>query len=129
MKKKFNNKEINIYLKSFNYSKGLKKKELTNEIDLIWDYYNLSSNNLENLSYFYSHPVWILNGLWTFNNLNSRLHRLHVVKYVKKIFNNKKIKVADYGGGAGSLGKLFCSHYKSLSELHIIEPYPFNFFL
>ena len=116
------------YLKSFNFAKNLSKKNLTNEIDRVWDSFCLSSKNFKNINLFYQHPVWILNGLWTFEDKNSVLHRYSVVKFIKYFFKNRPIKVADFGGGAGSIGKIFLKQYKRIKCFHIIEPYPFAFF-
>jgi 2-polyprenyl-3-methyl-5-hydroxy-6-metoxy-1,4-benzoquinol methylase len=116
------------YIKSFNFAKNLSKKTLTNEIDRVWDSYHLSSKNFKNINLFYQHPVWILNGLWTYEDKNSVLHRHLVVKFFKDFFKNRPIKVSDYGGGAGSLGKICVKLYNNIKCYDIIEPYPFIYF-
>ncbi len=46
-------------------------------MDLIWDDYRCDSQNLnwENIGKFYSHPVWLLNGLFIAQHKISMGHR------------------------------------------------------
>jgi hypothetical protein len=59
--------DINSYPAEFDYARTLSNPELLAEIDRVWDSYGL--DNRKNVSdqeigSFYSHPVWILNGLF-----------------------------------------------------------------
>lgn len=91
-------------------------------MDLIWDDYGCDNINLnwEKISAFYSHPVWLLNGLFIEQDSVSMKHRIAISDWINE--NNIK-HVIDYGGGFGTLGRLIAKTNPEIS-VSIYEPYP-----
>ncbi len=117
------------YISKFGDISKLDREALLSEMDRIWD--DLALNNKQKLaqqvsavSLFYSHPVWVLNGLYSALECASRGHRKAIAKYVAEL--NVK-QVADYGGGSGVTAR-FISEAASTVNIEIIEPYPFDYF-
>lgn len=103
---------------------------LWSEMDRIWD--ELGANNKvplhlqqDKISDFYSHPVWIVNGIFSEQDQTSLTHRVAIAEFIKE---NKLKKIADYGGGSGVLAKEILKINPGI-HLDIIEPYPFPFFV
>ena len=90
-------------------------------IDLIWNDYGCDNKNLnwENIGKFYSHPVWLLNGLFIEIDGESMRHRKSIAEYFR---DKKKLKILDYGGGFGTLAKEIAKITPS-SKIDIYEPY------
>lgn len=94
-------------------------------MDLIWDDYTCDNKNLnwENIGAFYSHPVWLLNGLFIEQHDVSMGHRHAISDWiVNKNFKN----VVDYGGGFGTLARLIAQKDKNI-RMNIYEPHPSEF--
>jgi len=94
-------------------------------MDLIWDDFKCDNKNLnwENIGKFYSHPVWLLNGLFIEQHEVSMRHRHAISDWVvKKNFNN----IVDYGGGFGTLARLIAQKDKKIC-MNIYEPHPSEF--
>ena len=97
------------------------------EMDKIW--YEKKLDNTKNLSKqnigsFYSHPIWIMNGIFTATDEESLSHRKALKNYLKSI---RAKKIADYGGGSGVLADILTND--SDMNVDIIEPYPFEVFV
>lgn len=94
-------------------------------MDLIWDDYNCDAENLnwENIDKFYSHPVWLLNGLFIEQHEVSMGHRHAISDWIVK--NNLK-DVVDYGGGFGTLARLVAQKDETI-KMNIYEPHPSDF--
>ena len=72
------------------------------------------------ISLFYDHPVWLLNGLFIEQHELSKRHRRDFAHYISSL---KPRRVADFGGGFGSLARMtgeICPE----AEVHVIEPHP-----
>ena len=94
-------------------------------MDLIWDELGCDNKNLdwEKIGKFYSHPVWLLNGLFIEQHDISMKHRHAISDWiVKHNFKN----VVDFGGGFGTLGRLIAEKNKNI-KVYIFEPYPSEF--
>jgi 2-polyprenyl-3-methyl-5-hydroxy-6-metoxy-1,4-benzoquinol methylase len=97
------------------------------EIDRVWDSFELNNKKPlleQDINSFYSHPVWIMNGLFSEADPISKNHRIDLAKFIDK--NNMK-KIADYGGGSGVFAE-FLFIMNPLIVTDIIEPYPIEFF-
>ena len=94
-------------------------------MDFIWDDFQCDNKNLnwENIGNFYSHPVWLLNGLFIEQHEVSMGHRHAISDWIVK--NNFK-NVVDYGGGFGTLARLVAQKDKKIS-MNIYEPHPSEF--
>lgn len=94
-------------------------------MDLIWDDFQCDNKNLnwENIGKFYSHPVWLLNGLFIEQDEVSMGHRHAISDWIVK---NKFENVVDYGGGFGTLARLIAEKDQNL-KMHIFEPHPSEF--
>ncbi|MBF0440634.1 MAG: methyltransferase domain-containing protein [Oligoflexales bacterium] len=120
---------LDNYLKKFNNADELDIKSLWQEMDRVWEEHGLNNRtNLskQNIEAFYSHPVWILNGIFSEKDPISKSHRVAIAKYLNHL--PTKISVADLGGGSGVLAQTIMQNTQQLSKLHIIEPWAFDYF-
>lgn len=94
-------------------------------MDLIWDEYGCDNENLdwESIGRFYSHPVWLLNGLYIEQDEVSMGHRNMISDWV---VTSGFINVVDYGGGFGTLARLVANK-NSRAVVDIYEPHPSGF--
>lgn len=94
-------------------------------MDLIWDDYNCDSRNLnwDNIGKFYSHPVWLLNGLFIEQDDVSMGHRHAISDWI--VEHNFK-NIVDYGGGFGTLVRLVAQKNETM-QINIYEPHPSEF--
>jgi 2-polyprenyl-6-hydroxyphenyl methylase/3-demethylubiquinone-9 3-methyltransferase len=94
-------------------------------MDLVWDDFHCDNKKLnwENIGKFYSHPVWLLNGLFIEQDEVSMEHRHMISKWVVK--NNFQY-VVDYGGGFGTLARLIAQKNNHI-QVDIYEPHPSEF--
>lgn len=112
------------------YLEGLPK--VRPDVRWIWDEMNrvwrdLGLDNTQPLSSqseavgrFYSHPVWLVNGLFTASDPASRQHRASMASHVLGLGAQR---VADYGGGFGELA-LAIAKMQPHVEVCVVEPYP-----
>ncbi len=94
-------------------------------MDLIWNDCGCDNKHLdmEKLGKFYSHPVWLLNGLFIEQHEISMAHRQAIAEWV--VYNKFK-NVVDYGGGFGTLARLIAAKDKNI-QMNIYEPHPSEF--
>ena len=78
--------------------------------------------NPKYLQLFYSHPIWILNGIFIENDDVSLAHRQFFADVILR-FNPKTI--LEFGGGFGTLSRLLAARAPSV-QIDIFEPYPSN---
>lgn len=91
-------------------------------MDSVWDEIGCNNKNLDRdkISKFYSHPVWLLNGLFIEQHEISMQHRRAISNWIIK----KKLKrVLDYGGGFGTLARLIADKDTTIL-VDIYEPHP-----
>jgi 2-polyprenyl-3-methyl-5-hydroxy-6-metoxy-1,4-benzoquinol methylase len=118
------------YLAGFGDLTQLPRSRLLAEMDCIWEKVGLNnrlplSTQMTGVAAFYSHPVWILNGLFSEYDSVSNTHRKAIARYIKKIHGEK---IADYGGGSGVLAR-FVSEELPTADMQIIEPFESTFFV
>ena len=90
-------------------------------IDTAWDECQCDQDVMDvRIARFYSHPVWLLNGLFIEQHPASLGHRRDFADYVA-ILNPRRI--ADFGGGYGTLARMIGARCPD-TEVHIIEPHP-----
>lgn len=98
------------------------------EMDRVWEQYGLDNRTElthQNIGQYYSHPIWLVNGIFTLCDEDSMMHR----RAIKQFIIEKNLKsVADFGGGSGVLADVITKNNSSVI-VDIIEPYPFEFFL
>ena len=94
-------------------------------MDLIWDDYQCYNKKLnwDLIGKFYSHPVWLLNGLFIEQHEVSMGHRHAISDWIIK--NNFK-NVVDYGGGFGTLARMVAQKDQNIN-MNIYEPHPSDF--
>jgi len=91
-------------------------------MDKVWDEIGCDNKILddEKLATYYSHPVWLLNGLFAESHSLSIEHRENISDWVAQ----KKIRtMLDYGGGFCTLGRLV-SEKCSETTIDVLEPFP-----
>lgn len=94
-------------------------------MDMVWDEINCNNKEINQsmLEKFYSHPVWILNGLFIEQHELSMKHRYAISQWIV----NKQLKsVIDYGGGFGTIAKLINKNAPNI-KVDIFEPHPSDF--
>lgn len=110
------------------YLKGLPKdlpsvNWVCGELDRIWNEQKLDNHlplKRQPIGAYYSHPVWLMNGIFSACDPVSFSHRIAIAKNLKE----SRVKViADYGGGFGQLALLIAAEVKD-AEIYIVEPYP-----
>lgn len=112
---------------SINYMLSLPKTLPTvewvwEEMDRIWDEYNLDNKKPflnQPIDDYYSHPVWLMNGLFTMLDPVSSYHRDAISYLCQQDAKN----IADYGGGFGELA-IKIIEQNPHAKVTIIEPYP-----
>lgn len=98
-------------------------------IDKVWDEMKCDNENLDlvKINKFYSHPVWLLNGLFIEEHPLSIQHRNAISSWII----NPKImikKLIDYGGGFGTLARMIAQKNPSI-QIDIFEPNPTEYAL
>jgi len=124
---KFINKEDIVYLDKFKLHPIISIDQLWHEMDRVWDFYNLNNKKSlksQNIAGFYSHPVWILNGLFSSVDEFSVLHRKAIADFISKI--EYKNSVCDFGGGFGELAIKIAETVPNNVMINIVEPFPSN---
>lgn len=91
-------------------------------MDKVWDDMELNNKILdwEKIGKYYSHPVWILNGLFIQNHELSMYIRESIAKYIE---NNNFKYICDYGGGFGTLAREIAKKSNNI-KIDIYEPFP-----
>lgn len=91
-------------------------------MDLAWAETECDYNDLraENLTNFYNHPVWLLNGLFVEQHAESIAHREN---FTEEIVKYRPGKVCDYGGGYGSLARRIARTATGVS-VDLFDPHP-----
>lgn len=96
------------------------------EMDRVWDFYQLDNKQAldqQNVGDFYSHPIWLVNGIFTAVDPMSASQRMAIAKYLMQA---GPIDIADYGGGFGEMALSICKLSWD-AKVTIIEPYPSRF--
>ena len=110
------------------YLKGLPKdlpsvNWVCGELDRIWNEQKLDNHlslKRQPIGAYYSHPVWLMNGIFSACDPVSFSHRIAIAKNIKE----SRVKViADYGGGFGQLALSIAAEVQD-AEIYIVEPYP-----
>jgi hypothetical protein len=74
----------------------------------------------ERIQKYYEHPVWLLNGLFVENDSQSIEYRS---AFVNHILSFNPSRVADYGGGFGTLARMLANALPG-TPIEVVEPYP-----
>ena len=93
-------------------------------MDYVWDEMNLNNKNvnLDLLSQFYLHPIWLLNGLFIESHELSLLHRQSITHWVLGKLEEKSVtRILEVGGGFGTLARLLALN---TFVVEVLEPYP-----
>jgi 2-polyprenyl-6-hydroxyphenyl methylase/3-demethylubiquinone-9 3-methyltransferase len=96
-----------------------------NTMDTIWDELQLNNKaplhkQQASVASFYSHPIWLVNGIFTATDQESQQHRKAIAQFISTLGN---ASVADYGGGFAELATNI-SQYAPQTIVDVIEPYP-----
>ncbi len=91
-------------------------------MDTIWDEYGCDNSkpHQKKIAQFYTHPVWLLNGLFIEHHALSMQHRRDVSNWVA---SRSVRRIAEFGGGYGTLARLIATQCPSV-EIEIVEPFP-----
>ena len=90
-------------------------------MDLAWEECGCNhSLGEKELMRFYSHPVWLLNGLFIEQHQESLGHRHSFTSFVAQL---EPKRVADFGGGFGALARMLGTRCGQI-KVEVIEPHP-----
>ena len=90
-------------------------------MDAAWAECGCNANVIdERINKFYQHPVWLLNGIFIEQDELSMKHRRVFSEYIAGL---KPKRVADFGGGYGTLARMIAACCPE-AEVHIVEPHP-----
>ena len=93
------------------------------EMDRVWNELMLDNSkplSSSSLGVYYSHPVWLMNGIFTAMDPVSIEHRKAIAQYLSQVGVKS---IADYGGGFGELALALAKNITD-AKISIIEPYP-----
>lgn len=94
-----------------------------NEMDKVWLKLGLDNSKplaQQPIGDFYSHPVWLMNGLFSRVDEVSANHRQWIARhFVSQGFK----RIADFGGGLGELAACVISHDSTI-RVDVVEPFP-----
>src|SRR5690348_3323175 len=96
---------------------------LWGEMDRIWNGFGLDNNrplSTQRIAEFYSHPIWLVNGVFTAMDPESAGHRRSIAAYIRDL---DVTQIADYGGGFGQLAVDIVAECPDAS-VSIVEPFP-----
>lgn len=91
-------------------------------LDRVWRDLDCDNTDFDQqaIQEFYTHPVWILNGLFIEQHSLSMQHRHAIADW---ILRRNLARVLDYGGGFGTLARLIARRDQGQC-IHVYEPYP-----
>ena len=94
-------------------------------MDLVWDDFDCDNKKLNwnKVNQFYSHPVWLLNGIFIEQHDISMGHRHAISDWV---IENNCSNIVDYGGGFGTLARMVAKKDININ-VDIYEPHPSEF--
>jgi 2-polyprenyl-3-methyl-5-hydroxy-6-metoxy-1,4-benzoquinol methylase len=95
-------------------------------MDRTWDRLDCDHNHptRPNITAFYRHPVWILNGLFIEQDPVSMGHRHAICDWLVKRFGNRiDCRILDYGGGFGTMARLV-AEANAAWKIDIFDPHP-----
>jgi len=117
--------EISRLLGSIDHNKG-DLENIWQLMDMVWDEYGCDNKKLNwnNINKFYSHPVWLLNGLFIEQHALSMQHRNAISDWIAD--KSSISRILDYGGGFGMLARLIADKNPSLL-VDIYEPHPSDY--
>jgi 2-polyprenyl-6-hydroxyphenyl methylase/3-demethylubiquinone-9 3-methyltransferase len=117
--------EISRLLESVDHNKD-DLENIWQLMNMVWDEYGCNNKKLNwsNIDKFYSHPVWLLNGLFIEQHALSMQHRNAISDWIADKPSTSKI--LDYGGGFGTLARLIADKNPFLL-VDIYEPHPSDY--
>ena len=111
------------YLLSYVGSEPPDVQVIWSEMDRVWDELGLDNSipiANQPVHQFYSHPVWMLNALFTAADHASRAHRQAIAAFIAQ---SGARKIADFGGGGAELSRQIILHCPDAC-VDIVEPFP-----
>jgi 2-polyprenyl-3-methyl-5-hydroxy-6-metoxy-1,4-benzoquinol methylase len=111
------------YMGRFNHEETPAVDQIWREMDLVWDELHLDNRAAlqgQAIGNFYSHPVWVVNGVFSASDPVSIQHRDAIAAFVCRLGVER---VADYGGGFGELALRLHAIAPKI-QIDIVEPYP-----
>ena len=119
---------VSLTKQQIDYLQALPKSRPTvewvwREMDRVWNEMGLNNRiplSKQPTGVFYSHPVWLMNGIFTATDPVSVSHRGAIAQYVRYL---AKQFIADFGGGFGELA-LTIVNADHRVKVDIVEPYP-----
>jgi 2-polyprenyl-3-methyl-5-hydroxy-6-metoxy-1,4-benzoquinol methylase len=102
----------------------LRVEDVWKLIDEIWDELGCDNKVFDHEKYrlFYSHPIWLFNGIFIEQDKLSCQHRNAIAEWITN--NNENIRlILDYGGGYGTLARFIASRNNEI-RVDIYDPHP-----
>jgi 2-polyprenyl-6-hydroxyphenyl methylase/3-demethylubiquinone-9 3-methyltransferase len=119
--------EAALSLRQIEYLETLPQKRPENpwvweELDRVWDEFDLNNRlplSAQPINEFYTHPVWLMNGIFSAVDPVSLGHREAIAAWLSQ---HGTVRIADYGGGFGELALQIVRAVRNAS-VSIVEPY------
>lgn len=89
-------------------------------MDFVWTITGADPQNPKSMAAFYGHAVWTFNGIFTEVHKESLENRL---QFTNKIATSLPLRIADYGGGFGTLARLLAQRLPQCM-IEVVEPFP-----
>lgn len=114
-------RDESVYLSQFQ-GRDLQLAQVWELMDQAWERIGAgyAESDKEALAKFYASPVWLLNGLFTEYDSDSKRHRDGIADWLGK---NGFDVVLDYGGGYGSLARKIAD-LSPKTQVRVVEPFP-----
>ncbi len=97
-------------------------QDLYRLMDEVWESYGCDASHYDAKKYaqFYGHPVWLLNGIFVEQHLESRGHRVAIAEALRLSGSET---ILDFGGGFGTLARLITALMPQ-AKVDIWDPFP-----
>ena len=94
-------------------------EQIWRTMDFVWQSLGCENRDPGSIQKFYAHPVWLLNGLFIEQHELSLENRRQMVEYIIPL---QPARIADYGGGFGTLARMLCEQLPQ-AAIEIVEPF------
>ena len=119
--KNLSSKERQYLSDVYGNKENLSLEEVWALMDAAWKDCSCDPNVMDDrIAKFYEHPVWLLNGLFIEKHKESIKHRVVFANYIA---GTSPRRVADVGGGFGTLARMIGRRCPD-AKIHVIEPHP-----
>lgn len=92
-------------------------------LDRVWDDLGTDAGDSASLESYYSHPIWLFNGLVVEHDPACRAEKYATVELARSVSPRR---ILDFGGGTGSLLKITHERIEGAETLDLLEASPWH---